>query len=58
MISVTPIVEGLIVDEERKINNKSETKLQKFSIFFHLKFIAIGRIDVEGIYLLYKFINL
>lgn len=34
MIPVSPIVEGLIVDEERKINNKSETKLQELNCLF------------------------
>lgn len=54
MIPVSPIVEGLIVDEERKINNESETKLQELNCFFfsYLKFSANGRIYVEVIYVL------
>lgn len=52
MISVSPIVKGLFVDEERKRNNKSKIKLQKFNIFFHLKCSAIERIDVEVLILL------
>lgn len=49
MITVTHIFESLMIDEERKINNTSETKLQEYNIFFHLKFRAIGRRAVEMI---------
>lgn len=34
-------------DRWRKENNTSETKLQEYNIFFHLKFRAIGRRAVE-----------
>lgn len=47
VITVTPISESLMIDEERKINNKSETKLQEYNLFFHLKFRAVGRRSVE-----------
>lgn len=47
MITVTHIFESFMIDEERKINNTSETKLQEYNIFFHLKFRAIGRRAVE-----------
>lgn len=47
MITVTHIFESFMIVEERKINNTSETKLQEYSIFFHLKFRAIGRRAVE-----------
>lgn len=37
MISVSPVVEGLTVDEERKINNKLKQKITGIQYIFSLE---------------------